>query len=384
MVMSFDFDTVPDRRGTSSLKWDKYGGRDIIPLWVADMDFPIPEAVDQALRDRIDHGVLGYTLPPASLVAAVQTYLAMHFEWEIDPAWIVWLPGLVTGLNVACRAVGAPGDDVITATPVYPPFLSAPAYAGRNLIRVPLAQRGKRWEWDYAALEAAAGPRTRLLMLCSPHNPVGRVFRREELEHLVAWCARHDVVLCSDEIHCDLILEKHRAHIPTATIGTAARDLTITLMAPSKTFNIPGLGCALAVIPSADLRRRFRRAMAGIVSSVNLLGFTAAEAAYRGGWYWHAAMLDYLRANRDRVLAAVKAMPGLTSGPIEATYLAWIDARSTGIDKPTAFFEAAGVGLSDGAEFGSPGFVRLNFGCSRALLDTALERMAAALEGHAG
>ena len=380
--MNFDFDTVPDRRGTSSLKWDKYDGRDIIPLWVADMDFPGPEAVDQALRDRIDHGVLGYTLPPASLVAVVQEYLIRHFEWEIDPAWIVWLPGLVTGLNVACRAIGGPGDDVITATPVYPPFLSAPAHAGRNLVPVPLVQRGARWEWDYETLEAAAGPRTRLLMLCSPHNPVGRVFQREELEHLVAWCVRHDVVLCSDEIHCDLILDRNRTHIPTATISTAARDLTITLMAPSKTFNIPGLGCALAVIPSADLRRRFRRAMAGIVPSVNLLGFTAAEAAYRNGWHWHAALIDYLRANRNRVRAAVEAMPGLVVGPIEATYLAWIDTRDTGIDKPAAFFESAGVGLSDGAEFGSPGFVRLNFGCSRLLLDKALERMAAALEGH--
>ena len=382
IVMDFDFDTVPDRRGTSSLKWDKYDGRDIIPLWVADMDFPGPQTVDQALRDRIDHGVLGYTLPPASLVAAVQEYLAGHFEWEIDPAWIVWLPGLVTGLNVACRAVGEPGDDVITATPVYPPFLSAPAHAGRNLVPVPLVQRGTRWEWDYETLEAAAGPRTRLLMLCSPHNPVGRAFQREELERLVAWCVRHDVVLCSDEIHCDLILCRNRTHIPTATISTAARDLTITLMAPSKTFNIPGLGCAMAVIPSADLRRRFRRAMAGIVPSVNLLGFTAAEAAYRNGWRWHAALIDYLRANRNRIRAAVEAMPGLVVGPIEATYLAWIDTRTTGIDKPAAFFEAAGVGLSDGAEFGSPGFVRLNFGCSRALLDKALERMAAALEGH--
>ncbi len=382
--MDFDFDTVPDRRGTSSQKWEKYRGRDIIPLWVADMDFPGPEAVDQALRDRIDHGVLGYTLPPASLVATIRDYLARHFAWEIDPAWVVWLPGLVTGLNVACRAIGAPGDEVITATPVYPPFLSAPAHADRHLVRVPLTQKGQRWEWDYEALEAAAGPRTRLLMLCSPHNPVGRMFRREELERLVAWCVRHEVVICSDEIHCDLILDQNRRHIPTATLGTAARDLTITLMAPSKTFNIPGLGCAFAVIPSLDLRRRFKRAMAGIVPSVNLLGFIAAEAAYREGWHWHAALIDYLRDNRDRVLAAVKALPGMDVGPIEATYLAWIDTRETGIGKPAAFFEAAGVGLSDGVEFGSPGFVRLNFGCSRALLDTALDRMRAALEHRAG
>jgi cystathionine beta-lyase len=380
--MTFNFDTTPDRRRTSSLKWEKYAGRDIVPLWVADMDFPSPETVDRALKDRIDHGVLGYTLPPASLVDAVRDYLADHFAWEIEPEWLVWLPGLVTGLNVACRAVGTPGDEVITATPVYPPFLTAPVYTDRSLVQIPMAIDKGRWGWDTERLEAAVGPRARLLMLCSPHNPVGRVFSRTELERLVDWCVDRDVVICSDEIHCDLVLDQNRAHIPTATLNTAARDRTITLMAPSKTFNIPGLGCAFAVIAPADLRRRFRKAMAGIVPSVNLLGFTAAEAAYRHGWSWHAALLDVLRTNHARVQAAVDRMPGLATWPAEATYLAWIDTRSSGIRDPAAFFEAAGVGLSDGAEFGLPGFVRLNFGCAPSLLDKALDRMAAALENR--
>ena len=345
-AMTFDFDSTPDRRNTASLKWEKYTGRDVIPLWVADMDFPSPEPVLQALRARIDHGVMGYTLPPSTLVDAVREYLASRYAWTIEPDWLVWLPGLVTGLNVACRAWGTPGDEVITATPVYPPFLTAPANTGRELVQVPMTVEGGRWQWDLDRLEAAAGPRSRLLLLCSPHNPVGRVFSREELERLVDWCVRRDVVICSDEIHCDLVLDRNRPHIPTATLNAAARDRTITLMAPSKTFNIPGLGCAFAVISAPDLRRRFRR------------------------------------ANRDRVHAAVSAMPGLTAWPVEATYLTWIDARISGIEQPGAFFEEAGVGLSDGAEFGFPGFVRLNFGCAPRLLAHALTRMATALGTH--
>jgi cystathionine beta-lyase len=378
--MTFDFDTPPDRRRTASLKWEKYAGRDVIPLWVADMDFPSPEPVHQALRERIAHGVLGYTQPPATLVSAVREYLFDHFAWEIAPEWLVWLPGLVTGLNVACRAVGEPGDAVATATPVYPPFLSAPGNAGRRLVRVPMVIDHDHWHWDFLHLEAAAGPRTRLLMLCNPHNPVGRVFTPAELERLVDWCVRRDVFICSDEIHCDLVLDDHRRHVPTATLNAAARERTITLMAPSKTFNIPGLGCAFAVIAAARLRRRFRRAMAGIVPSVNLLGYVAAEAAYRHGWPWHQHLLEVLRANHDRVQTAVARMPAIRTWPVEATYLAWLDARATGIEQPNTFFERAGVGLSDGAEFGLPGFVRLNFGCPPALLDKALGRMAAALD----
>ncbi|MDJ0884405.1 MAG: PatB family C-S lyase [Desulfobacterales bacterium] len=382
--MTFDFATTPDRRHTASLKWDKYAGRDIIPLWVADMDFTSPEPVQKALHARVDHGVMGYTLPPDSLVEAVQAYLQRHFAWTIEPDWLVWLPGLVTGLNVACRAVGSPGDDVITATPVYPPFLTAPSHSGRRLVRVPMVADRDRWQWDFDRLEAAAGPRTRLLMLCSPHNPVGRVFSRGELEELVDWSVRHDVIICSDEIHCDLVLDPDRRHIPTATLGPVARDRTITLMAPSKTFNLPGLGCAFAVIAPPELRRRFRHAMAGIVPAVNLLGFAAAEAAYRHGWDWHAALLDVLRGNRDRVQSAVDAMPGLTTWPVEATYLAWIDARAAGIEDPAVVFEEGGVGLSNGTEFGLPGFVRLNFGCAPALLEKALGRMSTALGKRSG
>jgi len=378
----FDFDRPIDRRGTASLKWDKYANRDIIPMWVADMDFASPVALLDALKKRIEHGVLGYTRPPATLVETVVDMLQQQFAWTIQPEWIVWLPGLVTGINVACRTAGNDGDDVVTAVPVYPPFLSAPGMARRELITVPLRWDNTRWHWDLERLEASLTPRTRLLLLCSPHNPVGRAFQRQELMDLIDICERHDMIICSDEIHCDLILDPARRHIPTAAISPAAHERCITLMAPSKTFNIPGLGCSFAVIGNEGLRSRFRQAMAGIVPAVNVLGYTAAEAAYRFGWDWHRALVDYLRRNRDLVFRAISQMLPLQTFLPEATYLAWIDTRGLGMQNPTAFFESAGVGLSDGKDFGTEGYLRLNFGCRRELLEDALGRMQQALENR--
>ena len=378
----FDFDHPIDRRDTSSLKWDKYAGQDILPLWVADMDFASPPAVIDALHNRIAHPVLGYTRPPRSLVETVVDALEQQYAWPIQPEWIVWLPGLVTGINVACRSVGEDGDGVVTATPVYPPFLKAPKLSRRELVTVPLVLDETGWHWDVERLEASLTERTRLLLLCSPHNPVGRAFRPEELQDIVDICERHDVVICSDEIHGDLILEENRRHIPTAALSDAAHERCITLMAPSKTFNIPGLGCAFAVIGSERLRRRFRSAMAGIVPDVNLLGYTAAEAAYRHGWDWHRALLEYLRRNRELVYQTIRDMPPLRTFLPEATYLAWIDARELDVPDPAAFFEAAGVGLSDGRDFGAEGYLRLNFGCRQSLLQEGLERMRKAVAGR--
>jgi cystathionine beta-lyase len=377
----FDFDRVIDRRDTGSLKWDRYAGRDISPLWVADMDFTAPPAVLDALQRRASHGVFGYTHAPAELVEVILARLRERHGWQVAAEALVWLPGLVVGLNVTCRAVCEAGSDVLTMTPIYPPFLSAPRLSGCRLTTVPMAREGDRWRIDFDALAAAVTPATRLLLLCSPQNPTGRVFTTEELGRLAELCLRHDLTLCSDEIHCDLVLEKGCEHRVTASLDAALAARTITLMAPSKTFNLPGLNCALAVIPDARLRARFQRAMAGIVPYVNLLGYQAALAAYRDGGDWHAALLDYLRANRDLVLDALATMPGLRATRGEATYLTWIDARLAGLENPVRFFEQAGVGLSDGSEFGAPGFARLNFGCPRATLKEALRRMRGALEG---
>ena len=372
---SVNFDEIIERRGTGSYKWDRYAGRDILPLWVADMDFRSPPAVLAALRGSIDHGVFGYSAPRESLVEAVRAHARRHYDWTIEPDWFVWLPGLVPGLNLACRAVGQPGDAVVTATPIYPPFLRAPGLAGRELVTVPLQRRERRWEWDFDALESALTPKVRLLLLCHPHNPVGRVWSEEELSRLLAFARRHDLIVCSDEIHCDLILDPGRHHVPLARLDPAFAERTITLMAPSKTWNLAGLGCAFALIPDPALRRRFGREMAGLMPPVNQLGLIAAEAAYRHGESWRRALLDYLRGNRQ-VLAEWFAEGNRLSWTVpEATYLAWIDAREVDPVNPLPAFEALGVGLSDGREFGLPGYLRLNFGCPQPLLREALERL---------
>jgi cystathionine beta-lyase len=302
------------------------------------------------------------------------------YAWPVNPEWLVWLPGLVAGLNVSCRAVGEDGDDVMTAVPVYPPFLSAPGFSRRGLVSVPLTETDNRWQFDFDRLEQMVTAKTRMFILCNPHNPVGRVYTRDELAELAAICNKHDMVICSDEIHCELILDETKTHVPTAMLDPEVAARTITLMAPSKTFNLPGLGCAFAVIPDQKLRRRFKGAMAGIVPRPNLLGYAAAMAAFSECADWHADLLDYLRGNLKTVAHAIEQMKPFSIAPVEATYLAWIDMRSSGIENPVNFFENAGVGLQDGIEFDGPGFARLNFGCSRSLLKKALARMQTAMD----
>jgi cystathionine beta-lyase len=378
-MTQFDFDTPINRDNTGSEKWNKYKGRDIIPLWVADMDFRSPPALIQALHDRVEHGVFGYTYPEQELIDTVQAALIRDYAWSIDPDWLVWLPGLVCGLNVLCRAIGEAGDDVVTFTPVYPPFMSAPQLTERTITKVPLKLDEGRWVPDFPALEKAITPRTRLLLLCNPHNPVGRAWNRKELLQFFDIAERHDLVIGSDDIHSELILDKDLRHIPIASLAPEIAARSITLLAPSKTYNIPGLGCSFAVISNPGLRSRFKKAMGRLVPHLNLFAYTAAESVYRDGEPWRAALLDYLRGNRDLVEREIAALPGLSITHVEATYLAWIDARTTGIENPGRFFEEVGVGLSNGVDFDAPGFVRLNFGCNRALLEEALQRMRKAL-----
>ncbi|TRZ91000.1 MAG: putative C-S lyase [Rhodocyclaceae bacterium] len=388
--MNVDFDEALDRVNTDSVKWAKYadsgcpGG--VMPLWVADMDFAAPQPVLTALRQRVDHGVFGYNQPTASQIDAVISYLARKFDWLIEPDWIVWLPGLVSGLNVACRAAGAAGDAIFTATPIYPPFLSSPRFSGRRVVSAPLVCDSAGWLWDFPTVDAVLGTsQAKLFLLCHPHNPTGRVWNEDELWQIALLAEKHDMVVCSDEIHNGLILSPSRRHRLFATLSREIAARTITLMAPSKTFNIPGLGCAFAIIPDSRLRQDFCNAMHGIVPHVNAMGMVATEAALTLCDDWHAALLDYLRGNLRAVERAVAAIPGLDMRPVEATYLAWIDARQFaaehGIDNPSRYFEQHGLGLSDGADFGTPGFVRLNFGTRRALLEEALARLRQATGG---
>ncbi len=367
------FDRHTERSGSSSLKWDKYKGKDVLPMWVADMDFRSPEPVIQALQERADHGVFGYTLPDKELVDTVVRYLKTQHGFCIEPNWLVWLPGLVPALNLTCRAF--PGD-VATFTPVYPPFLTAPDYAGCTCHCSSLVPSGNHWAINWEDLEAGITDETTILMLCNPHNPVGKVFSRNELERLGDIAQRNDLIICSDEIHCDLILEPDQKHIPTATISPEVAARTIALYAPSKTYNLPGLSCAFAVIPNTRVRHTFKQTIRGIITEVNAFGFAGCRAAYQFGEPWRQDLITQLRANRDFLYRFIEThCPEIKLLPMEATYLAWIDVTALKLDDPVKWFEDHGLGLSDGKFFGQPGYVRINFGCPFDTLKAGCDRL---------
>lgn len=376
--MAFNFDQWVDRSHSDSVKWDKYHDRDVIPLWVADSDFRAPPAVIDALRQRVAHGVFGYSHPSHDLVEVFTRRMVERYGWRIKPEWIIFLPGLVCGLNLCVRAYTAEQEGTLAPSPIYPPFRKAAKFAGRRQLPVPLALVNQRWLLDLPAIEAQLDGKEKLLLLCNPQNPGGTAYRREELLQHHDFARKHGLIVCSDEIHCDLLLEPDVRHIPFATLNEDAAQRSITLMSPSKTFNIAGLGASMAIIPNAALRQRLQRARNGIVPDVDLLALVAAQAAYQHGQPWLDEQLLYLRANRDVVTERINAMPGLRLPPFEASYLAWIDCGELKVDNPHAFFEQAGVGLSPGLDFGNRRFVRLNFGCRRALLNEALDRMAQA------
>ncbi len=370
----FDFDGVIDRRGTQSLKWDKYGDKDILPLWVADTDFQAAPAILEALHQRIDHGVFGYSRPSPRLIKLILERMHSLYGWQVEADWLLFMPGVVPGLNFACKAWCRPESSIISPTPVYYPFLNAPGYNERRISHLPMQLVADRWLPDFERLEQLAIDAD-LLLLCNPHNPGGTVFTRAELERIADIAERHEVTVCSDEIHCDLLLDKDARHIPFASLSAAAAQRSAVLMAPSKTFNIAGLCCSFAIIPNPTLRHKLQQSMRGLMADNNLLGFIAAEAAYAEGEEWLAAQLEYLRDNRDLLMRELGSLPGVKIAHIEATYLAWIDVSSLQLENPIASFEAGGVGLSPGAQFGDGNFIRLNFGCSRELLTEAIRRM---------
>ena len=388
--MSFDFDKIIDRRASDSAKWGYYDD-DLLPMWVADMDFESPAPIIEALHRRVDHKVFGYAFPAKGLREALGQRMKERHHWDVEPDQINFLPGLVCGLNVLCRAIGQPGDGVLVNTPVYMPFLSAPGNQGRELnvaiLEKTMVKSGNNehihYEIDFDALEDAITPQTRLFILCNPHNPIGRAYTRSELMQIAEICTKHDLVICSDEIHCDLLLGDTE-HISIASLSPEIADRTITLIAPSKTFNIPGLGCSAAIIQNPELRTQMDNAAKGIVPHVNLMGYHAALAAYTQCEEWRQALLQYLTANRDFLKNYVdEHLPTVRTTVPEATYLAWLDCSATGIEgNAQEFFkEKAKVVFNDGPAFGAggEGFVRLNFGCPRATLKEGLDKMRAAL-----
>ncbi len=380
--MTYDFDELIDRHCTESAKWHRYD-RDVLPMWVADMDFRSPEPVIQALRERVDHGVFGYGTEPPELREVVVDRLADLYDWQVSSEDLIFVPGVVTGFNLACWAVTSPADGVLMQTPAYPPILDAPPNArlapdGMELTRQP----DGRYTVDFAALGEAITERTRIFILCNPQNPVGRVFQRDELERMAAICLRHNIVICSDEIHCDLVFQGKR-HLPIASLDPEIASQTITLMAPSKTYNMAGLHCSVAIVQNPELRASLKAARAGLVPDVNIMGYVAALAAYRDGQPWLDHLLTYLESNLDYLVQAVDDLPGINMARPEATHLGWLDCLQSGIPgNPHRFFlQEAKVALNDGSTFGKggEGFVRLNFGCPRATLVEALDRIQSAL-----
>ena len=375
-----DFDKVICRKNTASIKWKRYP-EDVIPMWVADMDFAAPECVQRAIKEVTDHAVYGYSVPGKDLIAAVCKYLKKSYDWEVAASSIVWLPGVVSALNIACRAYTKNGDDIMTAKPIYAPFMEAPLNAGRSIKAVALKESAQAYEMDFDAMKKAVSPKTKLYLLCNPHNPVGRVYSQQELRKLAAFCADNDMVICSDEIHCDLILDLQKKHFPIASLSKEIEKRCITLMAPSKTYNLAGLGFAFAVIPNWKLRKKFIRTMRGIVPYPNQIGLRAGQAAYVEGESWRLELVEYLRGNRQLIdeylkenIAKIKYRPG------EASYLAWLDVRQLKLENPFDFFLKNGVAFSKGEEFHCKGFLRMNFGCSRSVLKTALQRMKSAVQ----
>jgi cystathionine beta-lyase len=351
------------------------------PFWVADMDFASAPAILEALHRRVDHGVFGYAQPHEGLNEAVLDYLRDRRGVEIPLEQIVHLGGLVPALSLAVRAVGG-GGAVMTCTPVYPPFVGVHHDSGARLITIDHVMTDLGWGFDWDAMERAVTPDLRVFLLCNPQNPLGRVFTRDEIERLADFCERHDLVLVSDEIHCDLIFdEKATPHVSALNLPEKFQSRVIALLSPSKTWNIAGLGYAFAVVPDDSLRRRFSAARGHTLAEISALSYYAAEAAYRYGEPWRVELVDYLRGNRDELVDfIVRCCPTLKVAAGEATYLAWIDARGMGVENPAKHFEeTAGLFLSDGAFFGWPGFVRFNFGCPRERMMEGLEKIAKAL-----
>ncbi|HKM96552.1 MAG TPA: PatB family C-S lyase [Buttiauxella sp.] len=377
--MAFNFDEGIDRRHSDSSKWNKYSD-EVLPMWVADMDFRSPPCILDALHQRVEHGVFGYGARPKELIEVVIKRMANLYQWQIKPEWIVILPGVVAGLNLSVRAFTAPDESTIAPTPIYPPFRKSSAFAQRPQHSAPLRLENGRWIMDLPSLESQLTGKEKLLMLCNPQNPGGTVYTREELHHHLAFAQRHDLIVCSDEIHCDLLLEPGAKHIPFATLSADAESRSITLLSPSKTFNIAGLGASLAIIPDPILRKQFSTTREGIVPSVDVLALTAATAAWRDGDTWLQELLPYLRRNRDRLVSAVNTIPGLTMTSPQATYLGWVDATALPVENPTLFFQKAGLGFSPGADFGEAKFVRINFGCTSANLDEAIQRIETAVQ----
>ena len=380
-----DFDEVIDRRDTHSQKWDdlekNYGvpADSGIPLWVADMDFRAPPPVNAALQRMVDHGVHGYYGDDTSFRAAMAGWMKRRHDWTIEPEWALQTHGLVNAIAMVIQACSAPGEGVIIFSPVYHAFARIISANDRRMVASPLRIEDNRFHMDIAALEASLTGDERILLLCSPHNPGGRVWSAEELRDVAAFCERNDIILVSDEVHHDLVMPGHSHHV-TACVAPEVGDRLVTLVATSKTFNIAGIETGSMLISNPALRRRVAKARSAMSISNNRFGMIMAEAAYQDGDEWLDSLLTYLDGNRRALNQGIEGVPGLSVMNLEATYLAWVDFSGTGMAREafTTRLKDAGLAPSDGQSFGPEGelCMRFNIACRRALLDEAMGRLA--------
>ncbi len=384
----FDFDEIIDRRGHHSAKWSMVDG-DCLPMWVADMDFRSPPSAIDAMIERAQHGVFGYTVDPPQLKEVVAERMRQLYDWQISPEDVLFSPGLVMALCATCRGFGKPGDAVLIQTPVYGSFFKAVTTNQKFTYNIDMNYVGDNahsfhYENDYDAFEAAARePQTSIHLQCNPQNPAGFIYTRSELERIGEICLANDVLIVADEIHSDLILEGR--HIPIATLSDEIAQHTLTMIAPSKTFNLAGLACSVLIAQNKEIRETMAAALQSISAHVNIMGYSAAYGAYTGGDEWLRQALVYLKDNRDFAIDYIRRhMPQIKTTIPDSTYLLWMDMRDLPIDGDLMAFcrETAGVAPSPGEFFGKAGegFVRLNFGCTRSTLVQGLERLRAAIE----
>ncbi|MFO7655960.1 MAG: PatB family C-S lyase [Bacteroidales bacterium] len=383
--MKYNFDEVINRENTACYKYDLrkevFGNKGVIPMWVADMDFRTPDFIIEALRKRLGHEILGYTFRSASFNSSVTNWLKRRHGWEVRNNWVSFSPGVVPALNLIILALTRAGDEVIVQRPVYFPFFPAIESHGRVLVNNPLKFINGRYHIDFEDLEKKLTPVTRMIMFCSPHNPTGNVWSRDDLQRLTGICVKKNIIILSDEIHADLLLNGNR-HIPTASMGTGVSDLTITCIAPSKTFNLAGLSTSVVITSNESFKKRYDQMLEDIhVGGGNLFGFIALEAAYNNGEAWLGALLDYIGENLKYLVKYLdENIPEIKPVVPQATYMVWLDCRKLGLDDKALknfMVNEAGLGLSDGTLFGTEGsgFQRINIGCPRKILVEALEKL---------
>lgn len=374
---------VINREITKSRKWLDVPNPDVLGMGLADMDFQTAPSVIEAIKLRVEHGIFGYDQLPDFLFETIIKRLELLYDWRVKPEWILLTPGIIPSLYATNRTVGNSHDDVITLVPTYGEIMNSALRANQNLIQVEMNFDGKNWAIDFDKFEESITPKTKVLNFCNPHNPIGHVYDIQELTKIAEICKKHNIVISSDEVYADLILDENKKHIPIASIDDQIAQNTITHLSASKTFNLSGLRFSYTVIPNEGLREKFIQNTSRILPGVNFLGAIATLAAYQYGEEWRGELINYLRINRDLIYQYIDPIPNASVSKIEGTFLAWIDIRSLGLNNPTDFFAThAKVQILDGNDFSAPGFIRLNFGCETSKLEQALIKIKQAILTH--